>query len=108
MLINESVKNVEYLKDLHNLNWLIFLNVHSTNLLEKARRYKCINIKEFEFTCLEDIKNAVDDMELDICYYDDEAIISSDDKVYLKRYTQDVVNALDKLKSWIDDLETEE
>lgn len=59
-----------------------------------------MNIKEFRFTCLEDIKNAIDDIELDICYHDDE--------IYLKRYAQDVVNALDKLKSWIDDLETEE
>lgn len=58
-----------------------------------------MNIKEFRFICLEDIKNAIDDIELDICYYDDE--------IYLKRYAQDVVNALDKLKSWIDDLETE-
>lgn len=67
-----------------------------------------MNIKEFRFTCLEDIKNAIDDVELDICYYDDEAIISADDKIYLERYAQDVVNALDKLKSWIDDLDVEE
>ena len=67
-----------------------------------------MNIKELRFTCLEDIKNAIDDIELDICYYDDESTISTDDEIYLKRYAQDVVNALDKLKSWIDDLETEE
>lgn len=67
-----------------------------------------MNIKEFRFTCLEDIKNAVDDVELDICYYDDETIISADDKIYLERYAQDVVNALDKLKSWIDDLDVDE
>ena len=30
-----------------------------------------MNIKEFRFTCLEDIKNAIDDIELDICYYND-------------------------------------
>ena len=67
-----------------------------------------MNIKEFRFTCLEDIKNALDDIELDICYYDDESTISTDDEIYLKRYAQDVVNALDKLKSWIDDLDVEE
>lgn len=66
-----------------------------------------MNIKEFRFTCLEDIKNAIDDI-LDICYYDDESTISTDDEICLKRYAQDVVNTLDKLKSWIDDLETEE
>lgn len=74
----------------------------------KRRSRKRINIKEFRFTCLEDIKNAIDDVELDICYHDDGAIISADDKIYLERYAQDVVNALDKLKSWIDDLDVEE
>ena len=67
-----------------------------------------MNIKEFRFTCLEDIKNAIDDIELNICYYDDESIVSIDDEISLKQYAQDVANALDKLKSWIDDLETEE
>lgn len=63
-----------------------------------------MTIREFRFNCLEDILNAIDDVELALNEYDDEIEISANDEIHLKRYTQNVVNALDQLKSWIDDL----
>ncbi|MGM9618700.1 MAG: hypothetical protein ACI3W8_02520 [Oscillospiraceae bacterium] len=63
-----------------------------------------MTIREFRFNCLEDILNAIDDVELALNEYDDETEISANDEIHLKRYTQNVVNALDQLKSWIDDL----
>ena len=63
-----------------------------------------MTIREFRFNCLEYILNAIDDVELALNEYDDETEISTNDEIHLKRYTQNVVNALDQLKSWIDDL----
>lgn len=56
-----------------------------------------MTIGEFRFNCLEYILNTIDDVEIALNEYDDE--------IYLKSYTQSVVNALDELKAWIDDLE---
>lgn len=48
-------------------------------------------IRKFRFKCLEEILNAVDDVELALDGYDDETEISANDEIHLKRCTQILV-----------------